>query len=215
MPVDPITFVTEDLEPVEAYKLLTALVVPRPIGWVGSRSDDGVANLAPFSFFNVVCPSPPTVIFAPTGQPGARKDTLANVERTGVFTLNLVTEDLLDAMNSTAVDAPDDVSEFDVAGLTAVAGDAVAAPYVAEAKATMECRMTQIVDVGRAPMASRVVFGEVVRFHISGALVDGTRIDQDAVHAVGRHAGGAYSIASPLVHRGRPTWPIETEPGAD
>ena len=206
MPVDPVTFAAEDLDPNDGYKLLTALVVPRPIGWVGSVGKDGVPNLAPFSFFNVVCPTPPTVIFAPTGQPGVRKDTLVNVERTGEFTLSTVTAEVLDAMNATAVDAPSDVSEFEVAGLTPVYGDVVAAPYVAEAKAAMECRVTRIVDVGRAPMASRVAFGEVVRFHVSGALVDGTRIDQDALRGVGRHAGGAYTIAEPIISRARPAW---------
>ena len=121
-------FLTAEIEAIDAYKLLTGLVVPRPIGWIGSRSVDGVNNLAPYSFFNGVAASPPTVIFAPTGQPHARKDTLANVRETDVLTVNIVTYDLTEAMNSTSGTYPDDVDEFEVAGLTVREAEAVDAP---------------------------------------------------------------------------------------
>lgn len=205
-PMPTTSFDTAALDAYDAYKLLTGLVVPRPIGWVGSRDADGVDNLAPFSFFNAVAASPPTVMFAPTGQPGARKDTLANVVRSGEFTLSTVSEPVLAAMNATAVDAPAEHSEFEIAGATPVAGTKVDACYVAEAPAAMECRVSQLVEVGRAPMGSTVVFGEVLAIHVDDALLDGTRVDQRALRAVGRHAGSLYSVAESFRMLERPVW---------
>ena len=199
------TFQSSDLEPHDLYKLLTGLVVPRPIAWVGSLGGAGSPNLAPFSFFNVVAATPPTVMFAVTGQPDARKDTLANVERSGEFTLSEVSADLIEPMNHTSIDAPASQSEFDLAGLTPVQGTLVGAPYVGEASAAMECRVVEIVDVGHAPMGSRVVFGEVLCFHVADALLDGTRIDQTALRAVGRCVGGLYAVADDHLHLTRPS----------
>jgi len=179
------------------------LVVPRPIGWVGTVDAGGRNNLAPFSFFNAVASSPPVVIFAP-GMASRIKDTLVNVRETGEFTLNVVTEEVAEAMNITAGDHPAEVDEFELAGLTPVIGDAVAAPMVAEAKANMECIVTDIVEVGGQPPASSVVFGEVLRIHVEEALVDGSRIDFEALRAVGRLAGGGYSRTRDLFWMDRP-----------
>lgn len=186
-------FSPDDLDHTEAYKLLIGLVVPRPIGWIGSLSPDGVRNVAPFSFFNAVASTPPTVLFS-TGRPaGRRKDTLNNVEATGEFTVNVVTEEVAEAMNLTSGNYPPDTDEFDVAGLTPIRGEVVAAPLVAEAKANFECRATHIIPVGRDPRAATVVIGEVVRFHVSDILLDGTRIDQQELRAIGRMGGPLYT----------------------
>lgn len=200
------SFDPSELDAGQNYNLLTGLVVPRPIGWVGSAAGDGSHNLAPYSFFNAVAATPPVVLFAPSGQPAMRKDTLSNVEASGEFTLSVVTSELLEAMNQSAIDAPPELSEFEFAGLTAAMGDVVAAPYVAEAKAAMECRVTNIVDAGSGPMASRVVFGEVVRFHVADEIRDGFHIDQSALGAVGRLAGGGYSVADDVIEVPRPSW---------
>lgn len=197
-------FVASEIDAVDAYKLMTGLVVPRPIGWIGSRSADGVNNLAPYSFFNGVAATPPTVMFAPTGQPGARKDTLANVRETGVFTVNIVDFSLGEAMNATSGSYSDDVDEFDVAGLTVREAEAIDAPAVAEAPATFECRVSQIVEVGTGPMGSQVVFGEVIAFDVAERLLDGTRINQQELDALGRHAGNSYSRANQLFELVRP-----------
>ena len=197
-------FETADLEPVDGYKLMTGLVVPRPIGWIGTRSSEGTNNLAPYSFFNGVAASPPTVMFAPTGQPGARKDTLANVKATNVFTVNIVNHSVAEAMNATSGSYPADVDEFDVAGLTVREAIAIDAPCVAEAPAVFECRVVQVVEIGTAPMGSEVVFGEIVAFEVDTALLDGTRIDQVALDAIGRHAGNAYSRANQMFELRRP-----------
>jgi flavin reductase (DIM6/NTAB) family NADH-FMN oxidoreductase RutF len=190
------------LEPVDVYKLMIGLIVPRPIGWVGTRSADDTLNLAPFSFFNGVASQPPTVIFS-SGMTTRDKDSLANVRATGEFTLNIVTEDLAEAMVLTAGEYRADVDEFAIAGLTAVTGDLVGAPLVAEAKANMECKVTQIVEVGDPP-SSAVVFGEVVRFHVSRSVLDGTRVDPVALQAVGRMAGTGYTRTRELFFIDRP-----------
>jgi len=197
-------FVTEEIDAIDAYKLMSGLIVPRPIGWIGSRSPDGVNNLAPYSFFNGVAASPPTVMFAPTGQPHARKDTLANVRATEVFTVNIVDYTLGPAMNATSGTYPDDVDEFEVAGLTVREAETIDAPIVAEAPASFECRVLQIVDIGGPPMGSSVVFGEVLAFNVVDRILDGTRIDQVGLDPIGRHVGSLYSRSRDLYEMQRP-----------
>ncbi len=194
-----------DHDDVDIYKLLIGLVVPRPIGWIGSVSASGVRNLAPFSFFNAVAASPPTVLFSTIRARGARKDTLSNVEETGVFTVNVVTEETVEAMNLTSGSYEPSVDEFELAGLSAVAGSIVAAPMVAEAKANLECRLSQVVPIGTdGPMAASIVVGEVVRVHVEGSILDGTRIDQEALRAVGRMGGPTYTRTRDLFSLERP-----------
>ena len=197
-------FVTDEIDAVDAYKLMTGLIVPRPIGWIGTRSAAGVNNLAPYSFFNGIAASPPTVMFAPTAQPAARKDTLTNVRETGVFSVNIVDHALGPAMNTTSGTFPDDVDEFEVAGLTVREAEAVDAPIVAEAPASFECRVLQIVEIGGPPMGSSVVFGEVVAFAVDERILDGTRIDQAALDPIGRHVGNLYSRSRDLYELIRP-----------
>ncbi len=194
-----------DHDDVDIYKLLIGLVVPRPIGWIGSVSEAGVRNLAPFSFFNAVAASPPTVLFSTIRAGGFKKDTLRNVEATGVFTVNVVTEEMVEPMNVTSGNYESSVDEFDLAGLTAVAGSVVEAPMVAEAKANLECRLIQVVPIGTdGPMAASIVIGEVVRVHVHGSILDGTRIDQEALRAVGRMGGPTYTRTRDLFSLERP-----------
>jgi flavin reductase (DIM6/NTAB) family NADH-FMN oxidoreductase RutF len=191
---------------VDIYKLLIGLVVPRPIGWIGSVSANGVRNLAPFSFFNAVAASPPTVLFSTIRAGGLRKDTLSNVEETGVFTVNVVTEETVEAMNVTSGRYEASVDEFEVAGLTAVEGTVVDAPMVGEAKANLECRLNQVIQIGTdGPMAASIVIGEVVRVHVEGSILDGTRIDQEALRAVGRMGGPTYTRTHDLFSLDRPS----------
>lgn len=197
-------FLTEQLAPVDTHKFALGLIVPRPIGWIGSRDRDGTRNLAPFSFFNAVSGYPPTVMFSPGLRNGGPKDTLANVESTGVFTCSIVSADLGEQMNQTAATAAADVDEFELAGLTAVDGSVVDAPMVAESKANLECRVTQIVRTGRAPTEGSVVFGEVVAYHVDPALLDGTRIDQVVLDAIGRMGGPRYTHTRSIFSLERP-----------
>lgn len=189
--MDRTTFDLADMAATDRYKLLTGLIIPRPIGWVGTVDDKGTYNLAPYSYFNAVAATPPTVIFSSGRPQGEPKDSLANVMATGEFTLNIVDEDLVEAMHQTAERYPPDVSEFDEVGLTPIPGEVVNAPLVAEAKAALECRVIRIVDLGD-PATASVVFGDVLLIHVSGDVLDGTRIDHPRLRAVGRIAGTTY-----------------------
>lgn len=179
---------------VSIYKLMIGLVVPRPIGWIGSRSERGVNNLAPFSFFNAVAASPPTVIFSTIRPAGHRKDTLRNIAETGVFTVNVVSEEVVAPMNLSAGGYASEVDEFEVAGLEVAEASLVDAPMVSAAKANFECRLRDILPIGAdGPMAASIVVGEVVRFHIDNEILDSGRIDQQALRAVGRMGGPVYT----------------------
>jgi len=195
-------FAVADLDPVDGYKLATGLIVPRPIGWIGTVDASGVANLAPFSFFNVVAGYPPTVVFAPAA--GRFKDTLANVETTGEFTVNVVTVEVLDAMNATAATVAPEVDEFELVGVTPVASTLIAPPMVAESKANFECTVTHVLPIGQGSMGGHLVVGEAVAIHVASELLDGTRIDQASLRAVGRHVGNWYSNATDLFEIDRP-----------
>ena len=123
------------------YKLLIGCIVPRPIAWVSTVSADGVANLAPFSFFMGVCNEPPTIAFSSGRREGNKKDTVANAEHTGDFVVNVVDDSLAERMNLTSGEYPPEVDEFALTGLTAAPGVKVRAPRLAEAPISLECRV--------------------------------------------------------------------------
>lgn len=185
-------FVANDLDGVDRYKLLIGLVVPRPIGWVGTVDADGARNLAPYSFFNVVAGTPPTVLFSPGRRNGEPKDSLHNVVATSEFTINLVDEALAEAMNLTSGEYGPEVDEFELAGLSTVPGETVRAPLVVASPANLECRVTRTVDLGDPP-SNTVVFGNIERIHVRADLLDGTRVDPLGLRAVGRMAGAGYT----------------------
>ena len=175
------------------YKLLIGSVVPRPIAFVSSISSNGVLNLAPFSFFNVICAEPPTVGFS-TGYREPSKDTLANIRDTGEFVINIVSEDFAEHMNLTSGEYPAGVDEFQVSGLTPVPSDLVAPPCVRESRVNMECKLKQLIEVSTRPMGATLILGEVVRFHIDeSVIIDRLRIDPDQLRAVGRMGGNEYT----------------------
>lgn len=198
-----------DLAPSEAYKLGSGLTVPRPIGWIGTISSEGVPNLAPYSFFNMVAKYPPTFVVSPAID--VRKDTLDNLEATGVFTVNVVTEETVEAMNLSSGSYDADVDEFEVCGLTAVRSDTSDAPMVAEAVANFECTVVQMVPVGdksdNNSGASMLVIGEAQRIHVAERVTDEEfHVDPQELRAIGRHAGGWYSrTADSLFQLERPS----------
>ena len=186
----------------QIYKLMTGIIVPRPVALVSTMDRNGVANLAPFSAFSLAGSNPPAVLFCPvlraaaaeTGNPrsGLRKDTLRNIEETGEFVVNAVSEAIAAAANETAAEVPPGVDEFVLAGLTPQPSQAVRPFRVTESPAQMECRLLQVVYVGRAPGAGVVVIGEVLRFHIREDLVEDFRVDPAGLDAVGRMAGNTW-----------------------
>lgn len=151
---------------VNAYRLLTALVVPRPIAWVSTLSPDGVGNLAPHSFFNVACANPPIVLFTSVG----RKDTLRNVESTGEFVVNLATEPLLDLVNASSARFTAGTDESAALDIRMEPSETVAPPRVADSPASIECRLHSTLELGD----STLVLGDVTALTVrDDALVDG------------------------------------------
>ncbi len=193
-----------DLNPTERYKLTTGLVIPRPIGWIGTYGPTGTPNLAPYSFFQAVATNPPVLVFSAGVTSGVIKDSLANVRSSGVFTASLVDHDLGPAMNESAAEVAEDVDEFELAGLTAIDYGAVAAPAVAEAKAVMECRVINEIVLGEEPVKQVVTFGEVVAFHVRDDVLDGTRINASVLDALGRLAGNSYASTRDHIELARP-----------
>jgi flavin reductase (DIM6/NTAB) family NADH-FMN oxidoreductase RutF len=189
---DKFTVDPASVPPANTYKLLIGAVVPRPIAFVSTLSPEGVPNLAPFSFFNVICANPPVVSFA-CGMRLPPKDTLANVRATGEFVVNIVTEEIAERMNVCSGEYGADVNEFQVSGLTPVPSELVKPASVLESPMNMECKLLQIVDVSTRPMGGSLVIGEVVRFHVDRALFDNFRIDPDKLHAIGRMGGNGYA----------------------
>lgn len=192
MPETKVVFDAAELGGADRYKLLIGLVVPRPIGWVGTVSEKGVRNLAPYSFFNVVAGTPPTVLFSPGRRGGVPKDSLHNVLTTGEFTINVVDETVAQAMNLTAGEYEAEIDEFDVTGLASVPGQVVAAPLVVASPANLECRVLQAVELGDPP-TNTVVFGSIEQIHVREDILDGTRVDPLRLKAVGRMAGSGYT----------------------
>jgi flavin reductase (DIM6/NTAB) family NADH-FMN oxidoreductase RutF len=150
-----------------------ALVAPRPIGWISSKSAAGTLNLAPYSFFNAFNYTPPIIGFASVGY----KDSVANIQQTGEFAWNLATESLAEPMNESCAAVEPDVDEFELAGLTPAPSRVIDVPRVAETPVSFECRLSQVVRLTGADGAQTdtwLVLGEVVGVHIDERLlVDG------------------------------------------
>jgi flavin reductase (DIM6/NTAB) family NADH-FMN oxidoreductase RutF len=194
----------------DVYKLMTGIIVPRPVALVSTVDRNGAANLAPFSFFTGVGSNPPTVLFCPVvrtrraGHDDHRKDTLRNVEETGEFVVNIVSEAIADAANATAAEVPPEVDEFVLSGLTPLASEVVRPARVAESPAQMECRLLQVIYTSHEPGAGVIVLGEVVRFHVRASLVDNFRVDPTGLDAVGRMAGNTWVRTQDRVELVRP-----------
>jgi flavin reductase (DIM6/NTAB) family NADH-FMN oxidoreductase RutF len=188
-------------------KLMTGAILPRPIGWISTVNVYGQPNLAPYSFFNMVCANPPTVVFCPMIRSTDKeyKDTLNNVKENEEFVVNFVTENLAKAMNISSQETLPNVDEFKLAGLTPAPSVAVKAPRVAESPIHLECKLTQIVEIGNQPGGGSVVIGEVVHLHVDdGVLLGEDKIDLAAFRPIGRLAGGDYVRMTDIFNLVRP-----------
>lgn len=175
-----------------------AIVTPRPIGWISSRSADGVRNLAPYSFFNAVAYVPPQVMFASTGD----KDSVTNIRETRVFCVNVVQQDMRDAMNRSSAALPPEVDEFEHAGLSAQACETIDCPRVKGVPAALECRMTQILVL--EGVDNFAIFGEVTGVHLrDDCMVDG-RFDVTTFQPLSRLGYRDYAVVENTFTLGRP-----------
>ncbi len=164
------------------YKLLTNLVLPRPIAWISTRSESGVINLAPFSFFNAIGSEPPYVMVSVgLNDKGQAKDTAKNIASSGEFVVNMVTEELFDAMNISAADFPPDQSELEAAQLQTAPSVHIQTPRVAQAQVSFECKLFSAQQLGK----NTLFIGEVVMFHVADALM-GERLRVNDFSPLGR-----------------------------
>ncbi len=182
------------------YQFLIGSVAPRPIAFVSTVDTEGVANLAPYSFFNAFSASPPIVVFSSSlrGGNAAKKDTLRNVEDTKECVINMVSHNIMRQMTLTAHDYPSGVDEFQKAGLTPLASDLVKPFRVAESPVQMECKVEQIISLGEAPTSGRLIVCRILRMHINEAVLtdDKKRIDPNRMDLVGRLGRYWYTRAS-------------------
>ena len=195
------------LSALEAYRWLAATVTPRPIAWVSTRSPEGVDNLAPFSFFQVISDQPPTLMInVGSRDDGSLKDSLRNARDTGELVIQLVPFALAEAMNATAALLDPQVSEFEHCGIAREASLRVAPPRVAGAPVVFECRVAEIQPYPRQAPNGHLIFAEVLLAHIDEAVLDGEgRIDPARLDLVGRLGGSGYTRTRDIFRMQRPS----------
>ena len=182
------------IPPAEAYALLTGCVIPRPIAFVSSLSRAGVANLAPFSFFNAGGAHPPSVVFMPvTSGTNRDKDTLHNVRDTGEYVIHMVPWALREKMSQASADYPPEVDEFVEAGFTKAPSVKVKPWRAAECPIALECKLYKIVEHGEGPYHANYVIGEVVYLHVAEAVMTNGRVDAAKLDVVARLGGPNYT----------------------
>lgn len=182
-----------------------ALITPRPIGWISSRDNQGINNLAPYSFFNGVAYEPPQVMFASTGAKSDQnntKDSLANIESTGVFCVNIVEFAMRNAMNASSAALSKDIDEFDHAGLTPVECETIDCARIAGVPAALECKLTQITTL--PGHSNRVAFGEVVGIHLRDDCLRDGIFDVTTFKPLARLGYRDYSVVQDLFSLSRP-----------
>jgi flavin reductase (DIM6/NTAB) family NADH-FMN oxidoreductase RutF len=184
----------------QVYRLLTGSVVPRPIGWASTVNKKGITNLAPFSFFTVVCVIPPMISLTIARNPdGSEKHTLKNVRETGEFCFNVVTHPVWKQMVDSANAFPEDDSEFAETGLTPIPSVKIAAPRVKEAPIHFECTLQQVIELG--PNRHPLVIGEVVYMHVDPACMTNGYVDMRKLDPIGRLNGFFYATLGEIFER--------------
>ena len=196
----------------ELYGILINTVAPRPIAWVSTVSASGQPNLAPFSFFNAVCVDPPLLAFAPGLRPpkpgdglhGEAKDTLRNVRETKEFVVNMVTYELLQAMNVTSGEYGPSVDEFELAKVTPMPSKIVRPARVGESPVSFECILYQILDFSPMPTSSSLVIGEVVSIYMDDSHLKDGKLDRNSLDLMGRLGGIQYTRTTDRIELARP-----------
>lgn len=186
------------------YKLLIGSIIPRPIAFVTTQSEEGVVNGAPFSYFNIVSSNPPMVSLAIQRPTGQLKDTARNIYSSRQFVVHIVDDKNVAKINETAASLPATESEIELADLTLIQSENVSVPGVKEAKVRMECKLVQAIPLGGDGPGSDLFIGEVVRFHIDEEIYEDGRIDPRGLNAVSRLAGSSYAEIGDIFSIDRP-----------
>jgi len=185
------------LDAAQAYRLLVGIVVPRPIAWITTVSPSGLVNAAPFSCYTFVCNDPPMLAVNIGRRDGNLKDTARNIESTGEFVVNVVSEDLVEAMHDTSDECGPDVSEVDVLGLPVAQSVTVRPPRLAHSPVNLECRVDRVLELGR--FRNGLVIGRVDHFHIDSAIYEDGKIDSEKLRPIARLAGRKYARLASVV----------------
>ena len=177
------------------YKLLTGTVIPRPIGWISTIDANGINNLAPFSFFNVVSEDPPHVMFSTLRTGNKNKDTLNNILDNNQFVVNLVTEDIVEQMNSTSQSVAADIDEFELANVTPIDSVYIQPKRVKESLVHFECEMVHNYFIENHQNGGAcIIIGKIITMHIDDSiLMENHRINLETYKPVARLAGSNYS----------------------
>lgn len=188
-------FNPDTLEASAIYKLLTGSIIPRPIGWISTIDENGINNLAPFSYFNMIGDDPPHVMFSTRRDNNTNKDTLNNVLTNKHFVVNMVTEELVEQMNATAQVVPAEVDEFELVGLTPIASTKIKPNRVKESPIQFECEMVHHYFLENHKQGGAcIVIGRIVMMHIDeSVLLDNYKINMENYKPVSRLAGSNYS----------------------
>ncbi len=184
------------------YDPFKALVAPRPIGWISTLSPEGIANLAPYSYFNAMSQSPHYVVFGS----GGRKDSLRNAEAAGEFAVNLATWDLREQMNASSANAPPHVDEFELARLTKAPCRLIKAPRVAESPVCLECRLFKVIELpdDEGKVGDWIAVGRVIGIHIDDRFIDNGRVDTAAMKPIARLGYSEYATVETAWRMRRP-----------
>jgi flavin reductase (DIM6/NTAB) family NADH-FMN oxidoreductase RutF len=183
-------------QPGDAYRLLTSLVVPRPIAWISTQDTEGVGNLAPHSFFSVASAEPPLISFASIG----RKDTLRNVLATREFVVNLASEPAIDQVNASSASFPADVDEAEEVGVAMVPSELVGPPRVAASPACLECTLYEVVDLPHGAL----VLGRVELISVEESCFVEDRPAIDRLRPLARLGGSEWARRFEVVRLRRP-----------
>lgn len=196
----------DELHQKEVYKLLTGLIIPRPIAWVSTINEEGIPNLAPFSYFNAVGDDPPHVMFSVSRTGNVNKDTLNNILNNKEFVVNMVTEDLAEKMNATANPLQPHESEFDFANIQKGISTKVKPPLVAESPVSMECVLVHHYNLeNHKNGGSTIIIGQIIHFHINDSiLLDNFYIDLEKYQPISRLSGSNYAKLGELFTIKRP-----------
>lgn len=192
MQIDP-----GDLGAERIYRLMTGIVVPRPIAWVTSLSRKGVLNLAPFSAFTFVSQKPPMLAISVGRKRGTYKDTAQNILNNEEYVVHIADSSLMNAVHESSTEHPPDVSEVDELGLATLPGERIKVPRLAAAPIAMECRFRQCLEFGET--RSRLIVGEVLVFHIRDGLLNNGKIETEALDPIARIAGPRYAKLGEIV----------------
>ena len=186
-----------DLGPEETYKLMTGIVVPRPIAWISSVSKRGTVNLAPFSCYTIVSNKPPMVGVNIGRKAGLRKDTAVNIQERGEFVVNIGDETLLHAVHQSAIEHPPEISEADLLGLPQLPSEIIGVPRIASVPISLECRLHSITPFGST--GAEFFVGEIVMFHVRDGLLMNGKIDTAQLRPICRLGGPNYATLGNIV----------------